>query len=170
MSKTPDTPTDAPKPRKRGRWLLILLVLAVLGAGGGGGYWWWARQHALSAQTADGHGAAGAHSAPETETGSLLALESFTVNLADPGASRFLRANVQLVLEGEETATELEHNALAVMRARSTILELLTTQTSATLTTAEGKAALKKAIAERVTGVLRHKVTDVLFSDFVVQF
>ena len=38
------------------------------------------------------------------------------------------------------------------------------------LATPEGKEALKKTIAERAAKVLHHKVSDVLFSDFVIQF
>jgi flagellar basal body-associated protein FliL len=47
---------------------------------------------------------------------------------------------------------------------------LLTQQTAAGLQTADGKAALKKTIAERATGIVKPaEVSDVLFSDFVVQ-
>ena len=57
------------------------------------------------------------------------------------------------------------------MRVRSTILELLTQQTADQLVTPEGKAALKKAIGEHLETLLEDtEVTDVLFSDFVVQF
>ena len=53
---------------------------------------------------------------------------------------------------------------------RSAILEVLTTKTSDTLVTADGKTALKEAIAKRSSEVLELEVTDVLFTDFVVQF
>ena len=57
------------------------------------------------------------------------------------------------------------------MQARSTILELLTTQTSDELVTPEGKAALRKSIKESVEQApCDTEVIDVLFSDFVVQF
>ena len=48
---------------------------------------------------------------------------------------------------------------------------MLAQQTAESLITPEGKAALKTAIAEHVkTDLEETKVTDVLFSDFVVQF
>jgi flagellar basal body-associated protein FliL len=59
------------------------------------------------------------------------------------------------------------------MRARSTILEILSAETSAKLTTPEGKEALKELIMERISEVLEEsetEVEDVLFSDFVIQF
>ena len=44
-------------------------------------------------------------------------------------------------------------------------------QTAGALITAEGKTALKKAVIERVSPIFeKTKVTDVLFSEFVVQF
>jgi flagellar basal body-associated protein FliL len=54
---------------------------------------------------------------------------------------------------------------------RSSILEVLALQTGSVLVTAEGKAALKRAILERIESLAQEvKVEDVLFSDFVVQF
>jgi flagellar FliL protein len=105
-----------------------------------------------------------------TEHG-LLSLEPFVVNLADEGGSRFLRVSVRLVVETPEQAEHVQKNEVVLVRVRSTILELLTQQTADHVVTAEGKAALKQAIAERAAAVLDGaKVTDVLFSDFVVQF
>ena len=91
--------------------------------------------------------------------------------LADPSGSRYLRTSLKLVVADEKKAEELAKNEVVVTRARSAILELLTTQTADELVTADGKAALKKAICERVSPLTGgSEVTDVLFSDFVVQF
>ena len=78
---------------------------------------------------------------------------------------------MQLVVKSPEQAAEIEHSKVAVMQARSIILELLTTQTSDAVVTPEGKASLRAAIVEKVShDVPGFKVLDVLFSDFVVQF
>ncbi|MGE3508779.1 MAG: flagellar basal body-associated protein FliL [Vicinamibacterales bacterium] len=106
----------------------------------------------------------------------LMSFEPFVVNLADPGAARFLRTNVQLVVSGGEEGGS--HGAakgptVEEMRARSAILELLSAETSDALTTPEGKEALKEQILERMEVVLeaaKIEVEDVLFSDFVIQF
>lgn len=106
----------------------------------------------------------------------LMSFEPFVVNLADPGAARFLRTNVQLVVSGGEEGGG--HGApkgptVEEMRARSAILELLSAETSDALTTPEGKEALKEQILERMEEVLeaaKIEVEDVLFSDFVIQF
>lgn len=101
----------------------------------------------------------------------MVSFEPFVVNLADTDASRFLRVKVQLVVGSPEEATQMAESPVKLGRARSAILELLTTQQSATLVTQEGKAALRKAIAEQVKpGIGEIEIVDVLFSDFVVQF
>jgi flagellar FliL protein len=107
----------------------------------------------------------------ESGGGGVVGFEPFVVNLADEGGGRFLRATVQLVVPDAEAAKEITENAVQMVRLRSNLLELLAEQTSDTLVTAEGKTALKDAIAERAAAVLSpHQVSDVLFSDFLVQF
>lgn len=109
----------------------------------------------------------------------LMSFEPFVVNLADPGAARFLRTNVQLVVSGGAEGEGGGHGEGAKgpsvddMRARSAILELLSAETSDKLTTPEGKDALKEQIMERIQELLDEseiEVEDVLFSDFVIQF
>jgi flagellar protein FliL len=162
---TPSTPPPAKK--GKGKLVLVLLVLLVLGGGAGGGAWWWMAK----SQAASSHDAkAGEHGGVSTESG-VLALEQFTVNLADEEASRFLRATVHLVIDQGHAVKEIEEDKLKLMRVRSSVLELLTMQKSARVTTTEGKTELKHAIAARTSDILKPiKVIDVLFSDFVVQF
>lgn len=170
---------------KKSKLPLILGLVVFLAGGGGGGYWWFAKQKAAAASPEDagGHGAkadkgnkshdegSGHGEKAATEGGALLPLDVFTVNLADEEARRFLRTNVQLVIDGDEAVVkELEEEKLPVARARSVVLDLLSSQKSADIATAEGKDALKKAIAEKASKALHHEVLDVLFSDFVIQF
>jgi flagellar FliL protein len=167
MSTKDQIPTPSVSPtRSRRRWLVLVALFVAL-AGGGGAYWWSRQPLAAAGSTESDSATAAAHAAAP---GSLLPLNTFTVNLADPGASRFLRVTVQLVLSGKDTAADVQHDTLAMTRIQSAVLELLTTQRSDTLITPEGKSALKKDIATRVSGTVGHEVSDVLFSDFVVQF
>jgi len=159
MSTTP-APAAAAPPKKKGRALLfIVLGLVVLG-GGGGGFWWW--KHSATA--------AEATPKPKKEATGIFALEPFVVNLADREASRFLRVTIKLVVESEHEAKEIEEHPVSKSRIRSAILELLSAQTSTHLVTPEGKAELKKLLAERATEVAHTEIRDVLFTDFVVQF
>jgi flagellar FliL protein len=162
MSEAATTPTPAPAPRKKRRLLFIALA-AVLVLGGGGG---------VTAYWATRRTPAGGDAKPNkvTEPG-LISLEPFVVNLADQGGARFLRVSVRLIVESPEQAEKIQKSDVALMRARSSILEVLTQQTADRLVTVEGKAALKNAIVERMKTVLEGTtVMDVLFSDFVVQF
>ena len=122
-------------------------------------------------QAASGHARRPASTAASTRNRASWPLEQFTVNLADEDASRFLRATVHLVIDQGDAVKEIEEDKLKLIRVRSSVLELLTMQTSARVTTTEGKTELKHAIAARTSDILKPiKVIDVLFSDFVVQF
>jgi flagellar FliL protein len=74
-------------------------------------------------------------------------------------------------VNNEQVASNIVATQVSRKEARSAILELLAIQTAGTLATPEGKQALKKAIIERVSAIFPDaKVTDVYFSEFVVQF
>lgn len=138
--------------------IMIGAVVAVA-ASGGGAYWYLHR--AAPAAAAAKH---------EVVEHGIVPFEPFVVNLADPGASRFLRITLQLVVSDEKKAAHILETPVILAQARSAILELLTLQKSDELVTTAGKAALKKAIAERVSTAIEDvKVFDVLFADFVVQ-
>jgi flagellar FliL protein len=153
-----------PKKSKKGFFLMILLVLLSVGGGGAGAYFYFLKGGAaVQAKAAEPE-------PPPAATG-IVALEPFVVNLADTGATRFLRVNLSLIVQDEEHAKELEENAVDKARVRSAILELLAQQEANKLVTPEGKAELKKAIAERIAHAAHElKVVDVLFSEFVIQF
>jgi flagellar protein FliL len=143
-------------------------VLVLLG-GGGGGAWWWLH-HAQGAQPAEGEEKKAETAIDPSDTG-VLGLDPFLVNLADKDSPRFLRATLKLVVGPKKQAVELNEDDVAKARIRSSVLELLTEQTADKVVTPEGKAALKKTIVERASKILSEgKVTDVLFSEFVVQF
>ena len=180
---------DAGKKKGKGKLLIILVATLVLALGGGGAaYFFLGRADAAksSKKKGDGHKSDEHASAEageeEDEEGeahepAVVALPTFTVNLADKEAPRYLRTTVSLLIKDIEKAASLsaggEHKAagepVRIAMARSAILELLTTKTAEELMTAEGKTALKKEIAERASKAFRFKVNDVLLAEFVVQ-
>ncbi len=151
--------SDTNQPAKKGgKTFIIIIAAVVLAAAGGGGYWYMHR------------GGAPAAEAPAPAEHGIIAFEPFVVNLADANSARYLRTTVQVVVSSKTAAEHISESPVVLMQARSAILELLTQQTSEHLVTIDGKAALKKAIAERIGPVMGEvKVVDVLFSDFVVQ-
>jgi flagellar FliL protein len=164
-----DTPTSAPAPaaapKKSRRGLFIIAAVLLLLAGGGGGAYWM-----LVVRAAEPAAEAKPEKAEPTPA-AIVPLDAFVVNLADPGGMRYLRVTLSLVTADEERAKTLGEDEVTRARIRSAILELLAQQTSDTLVTPDGKTTLKKAIAARVSqAVPGLQVSDVLFSEFVVQF
>ena len=140
---------------------MAAVALVVLLGGGGAAYWMYARGSTNEATP---------QKAEEAAPGAAIALEPFVVNLADPGGSKFLRVNLSIVVD-EAAAKALEESAVTKMKVRSAILELLALQTADRLITPAGKTELKKAITEAAGKAAADlHITDVLFSEFVVQF
>jgi flagellar FliL protein len=162
---------DAPaKPKSKLPLMAGVAVLLLAGAGGGG-YWWWSHRAPADPKAAEEAARKAAEAKHDPEDAGVVGFEPFVANLADEGGSRFLRANLKLVVAGAETAKEVEENAVDKAKLQSAILETLTVHTAEQLVTPEGKAALKKEILEKTGHVLHSaKVTDVLFTEFVVQF
>ena len=156
---------EAPVAKSGGKSKLIVIGGVVLALAGGGGYWW--KTHQAAAAPAE---SAAPPEVPASKRG-LVTFDPFVANLADEGGRRFVRATVQLVVANAEVAKEIDESKVMLMQARAVILDELTQQVADGLVTPEGKAALRKAIAERVAESLHEiEVVDVLFSDFVVQF
>lgn len=109
---------------------------------------------------------------PGTSTGegsqvkSTLHLESFVLNLADPGQRSYLRVGIDLGLSRQMGKGE---NA-PLGPARDTILSVLGQSQADDLVTAKGKTKLKEdllhALQERVPGL---GVEEVYFTEFLIQ-
>jgi flagellar FliL protein len=184
MSQAATPASDAGKKKGKGKLLIILVAVLVLALGGGGAAYFFmgrgdaAKGNKTAKGTGDGHDAGHGEEAEEGEAHepAVVALPTFTVNLADKDAPRYLRTTVSLLIKDTEKAAALsggDHKPagepVRIAMARSAILELLTTKTAEELMSAEGKTALKKEIAARASDAFRFKVNDVLLAEFVVQ-
>lgn len=175
MSQAAAAPEAGKKKKGKGKLLIVLVASLVLLLGGGAAAYFFMGRAAQGGGANGGH--ADAHDAAPAHDPAIVALPTFTVNLADTDSTRYLRTTLSLVINDTEKAAELtgggDHKAAGeparVAMARSAILELLTTKTAEELMKAEGKQALKKEIAERATHAFRFKVDDVLLAEFVVQ-
>jgi flagellar FliL protein len=142
--------------------MAVVAVLALAGGGAAAAHYWPRPQAQVQAAELE---------RPRSPERGLLAFEPFVANLADPGTSRFLRVNLQLVVSNPKAAEKLEKGAVPLVQARAAILDTLMAQTADALATVEGKTAVKKAIIERVTPLFEEfRVVDVLFTDFVIQY
>lgn len=169
MSENTETPAAAtpqaaaPAKKSRGKLFVMLGVLLVVLLAGGGAAFWMMRTPAEAAEAVA--------KPKDLSKAGMVTFEPFIVNLADPGAKRFLRINVRLIVADPEEAEHIQTSDVVLMQLRSDILDLLTEQTSDRIVSPDGKAALKKEIAERAHPTIAPaEVDDVLFSDFVVQY
>jgi flagellar basal body-associated protein FliL len=96
-----------------------------------------------------------------------LHLETFVLNLADPGQRSYLRVGIDLGLGREPGKGE---DAAPVGLVRDTIVGVLAQSQVDDLLTAKGKAELKadllQALQERVPGL---EVEEVYFTEFLIQ-
>jgi flagellar protein FliL len=162
------TPASAPvktAPRKSsGRWIAILAVLLV--AIGSGIWWGFVRPRDANS----------ANQGQEGPVRTVLPLESFTVNLADPEEGRFLRATLALGVDGElPTAAKGENKpaearAVSMATIRDSILTVLALCTSDQLLTPVGKTKLKADLIDALNrDVPELRAREVYFTEFLVQ-
>ena len=156
--------------------LLIAVVAGVLiaGLGVGGVMYYLARSGKLSLH---GGGVAVKALPIVPITTHAIVLEPLLVNLADAGGASYLRVALTLRVAdatGKKDAKAKEEKSKdgddAVAAVRDTTLTVLGRQTADGLLAADGKeklkAELKSALAKRNTDL---KVTDIFFTDFLVQ-
>jgi len=103
----------------------------------------------------------------EMEVGPMFPLDTFTVNLLSDSGRRYLKVQMNLELDSEELAAELESKTAVV---RDVVIRLLSSKTLEEISTAKGKDKLKEQIVNQLNlrlrdGNLRH----VYFTEFVVQ-
>jgi flagellar FliL protein len=148
---------QVPVKPKSNKLLIILPVLVVLlGGAGAGAYFKFFR-------------APGEIAEPKKEEAAPIyyELDTFMVNLADPGGKRFLKATIRLKVESDHVAEECKQRGFEI---RDLVLMLLTSKESDEIIKPEDKSVLKKQIMETINHALRRgQALDVYFTEFLVQ-
>lgn len=141
-----------------GRMLGMAMIAFVTGASGA----WFVSQHLHAPPIA----------AATMKPGHVLHLEGFTVNLADPEASHFLRLTLDLEVEHPPEGANQEKPAatLPTARIRDSVLSVLTASKADVLLTTGGKAMLKQNLLDVLkTSVPELGVRAIYFTEFLVQ-
>ncbi len=108
-----------------------------------------------------------AKSVESMEVGPMFPLDTFTVNLLSDSGRRYLKVQMNLELDGEELAAELESKTAVV---RDVVIRMLSSKTLEEISTAKGKDKLKEQIVNQLNLRLRDgNVRNVYFTEFVVQ-
>jgi flagellar FliL protein len=147
--------------------LIGFLVVLMLGLGGGL-FMMWSKMSALDNQfKAQNSEQPGQPAALEEPLGPIVSLDTFIVNLADKGGTRYLRLTIDLELGTKELEKEIEKR---LPQVRDSILMILPTKRFADINTAAGKIALRDEIMEKINSFLSMgKITNIFFKEFVVQ-
>jgi len=94
-----------------------------------------------------------------------IPLETFIVNLAGSKGRRVAKINIEISVEGEGIATEIDQRKAQV---RDIIIILLSGQTYDQVSNKEGKDHLKEQIKDTVNAFLtKGKIKEVFFTEFI---
>jgi flagellar protein FliL len=165
---------DDPKPASlfRSPLILALLVLTLLNIGASG--WMLYSQHlsaghreAIATATAAEDVPPPSEPAPPPEQPTLVALDPFIVNLADPSGKRYLKASFELEINTPEGVEELKKKNPQI---RDSILLVLSSRSFDDIRSAAGKGALREEIVSELNKTLTaSKARHIYFKEFVVQ-
>ncbi|MDP3266830.1 MAG: flagellar basal body-associated protein FliL [Sulfuricurvum sp.] len=184
-----DKASEGEEKKKSGNMLLIIIIVVlvlILGIGGvifalmSGNHDAEAGSEGSVQKEAAAHGeeapAEGEHATPSagsghgeisTEVGIMFPLELFTVNLLSESGRRYLKVEMNLELEGEELALELESKKPVL---RDVIIRILSGKSLEEVSTIKGKETLKEEIVNDLNQRVKDgKIKNVYFTDFVVQ-
>jgi flagellar basal body-associated protein FliL len=160
MSEETTAPNKESAPESKKSKGFVWIILVALVALVGGGVAWYFLHSNKPTQAAP----------EETAPKYTVHLESFTVNLADPQESHFLRISIDVGLGKPLKASKEGESDFPTARVRDAILPVLASGKGDVLVTPEGKTELKKAILS----ALQQKVPeidarDIYFTEFLVQ-
>ncbi len=104
---------------------------------------------------------------PFTEIGLMFPMDTFTVNLLSDSGRRYLKVEMNLEIDGEELAAELDNKKAVI---RDIIIRLLSSKSLDEISTAKGKDKLKEQITDQLNMRLRDgHINNVYFTEFVIQ-
>ena len=149
--------------------LLLIGFLMVLMLGLGGGlFLMWNKLSSINVQAnANAAGQPGQEAILEEPLGTIYALDTFIVNLADTGGNRYLRITMDLELGIPELESELDKR---LPQVRDSILMILPSKRFEDISPVAGKIALRDEILKTLNGFLaKGEITNIYFKEFVVQ-
>lgn len=161
---------EEPKPKKNKNMILIIIIAVAVIAGGTGAFFFFTKSGSKGgAQGEKGHGAEESKDSKESkkDEGVMVPLDPFVVNLSDQTGSRYLKVSLQLEVSGPLIVEKAKGRTAQL---RDAIITLLTSKSSETLISPEGKLQLKDEINIMANQILgNNSVKNVYLTDFVMQ-
>ncbi len=180
VDATEEPAEDSGEGKKKSPLKLIIIIVVALALLGGGGFFGWkfflASDEEAVEETAES-GEAGGDKAGEkgeegkkgpTIPGTVLDLDPFIVNLADPAGKRYLKLKLAIDAKDEKLKQEIQ---MRIPQIRDSILLLLTSKSYADIAPVAGKIRLRNEILKIINRSLMGvgSVHGVYFTEFVVQ-
>ena len=146
-------------------FLVISFVFAMLM--GAGFFVLWGKVSSADPPDRKESSKAAQHSADPESIRPTYPLETFIVNLADPGGKRYLRVKMDLELSSEKLKEEMGKR---LPQIRNAILMIIPNKKFEDLATAEGKMILRDEIVVKLNTILKTgTITQLYFTEFVIQ-
>lgn len=137
--------------------LILTVALTVLLAGGGG---FFAYTKFFKKDT-------DAHAQAKGSEPVIQEVETFLVNLSDPGGKRYLKLTMKARLSGKELQEEFVSRTFEI---RDAIIMLLSSKEFQEIAKPEDKATLKQEIIFQLNRLVKKgQVQDIYFTEFLVQ-
>lgn len=147
--------------------IIVVVFVVLLGLMGTGFFFMWSKLNSVNAQVVNSEEGEQEQSAEAPAFGPIHPLDTFIVNLADEGGSRYLRITMKLELDDEKTA-EIVQRRLPLIR--DSVLMVIPSKKYEDVHTVEGKNALRDEIVTKLNGfMMPGKITNIYFTEFVVQ-
>ena len=167
----------AAEPKKSKMMVIIIAVVVAMGAAAGGAYWLGSKQDAdHESETAeDGKSVAKKDAKSAKPKGPAIYVEfdpPFVANFEARGQTRFLQVTVQALTRDPATAEMIKQHDPVI---RNDLLLMFSNQSYETISTREGKDALRAQALEAVAKVINDEggngknVEQLYFTSFVMQ-
>ena len=145
---------------------LVIGVLFFMGIMGAGFYVIWNKISSLALQQKADSPEATEEVAKEL-VGPVYGLDTFIVNLADKGGSRYLRLTIEMELKDSSVSEELEKR---LPQIKDCILMTVPTKKVEDIQSIEGKNRLRDELLMGLNGLLKNGgITKIYFTEFVIQ-
>ena len=150
---------------KKGLIILVACFVIIALAVGAGLYVFWGK--VSDPATGKGTEEVAGKEEAKVKIKTLLSMETFVVNLADPGGKRYLRVTISIEIDDQDF---MEETKKSVPQMRDKVLMILPTKTFKVIRTSSGKDALRKEIIDQLNPLLKKcKITNLYFQEFVIQ-
>ena len=152
---------------KKGLMILVVCFVIIALAVGAGLYVLWGKVSETAPETLEGPEEVVKKKDGKMIVKALLSMETFVVNLADPGGKRYLRVTIALEIDDKDFIAEAKDN---VPKMRDKVLLILPAKKFKDIRTSSGKDSLRKEIIAQLNPLLdKCKITNLYFQEFVIQ-